>query len=62
MIDPKIVEKVDLLKQHVQEINSIMEELHNNKVEVRIQYKLEENPEKKPIISIWRCVGHDDYL
>lgn len=62
MIDPDIAFQVSLLKQKVSEINEIMEYLHSKKVEVRITYKFEENPEKKPIISIWRCVGHDDYL
>lgn len=62
MIDPDITFQVNMLKQHVAEINEIMEYLHSKKVEVRIQYKFEENPEKKPMIAIWRCVGHDDYL
>lgn len=62
MKDPAIIELVESLKQKVSEINDIMAALHEQRVEVRLQYKLEENPEKKPTLSIWRCTGHDDYL
>lgn len=62
MKDSISIDLVNQLKQKINEINNIMASLHENKIEVRLQYKFEENPEKKPVLSIWRCVGHDDYL
>lgn len=62
MKDPLVESKVVELKEKVDEINKIMLSLHANKIEVRLQYKFEENQEKIPTLSIWRCTGHDDYL
>ena len=62
MKDPTTIDLVDQLKEKIKEVNTIMSSLNENNVEVRLQYKFEDSEDKKPTLSIWRCVGHDDYL
>ena len=56
-----IANKVEELIKHVEDINQIMSELHDNNVEVRISYK--ESAKGEPAqISLWRVIEHVDYL
>lgn len=61
MKDQNIKEKVDKLTFLVKEVNSLMSELQELNVEVRITY-IDPKDTIKQGISIWRCVEHIDYL
>ena len=63
MRDPVIESKVVELKETVDRVNSIMKDLQDLKVDVRISYV--EKMSSKDInqgISIWRIEEHNNYL
>lgn len=63
MKDPAIAEKVARLRQLELEFNTLMAELEELSVEVRVNYV--ENKSKENItqgIHIWRIVEHNNYL
>jgi len=61
MIDPSITEKVQTIKENINEINLLMAELYKQNVELRIAYK---DPSKgePPRIELWKAIEHVDYL
>lgn len=61
MIDSKISSRIDIIKKNVEEINTLMAELHSLAVEVRIQYK-DASGVSPPQIDLWRATEHVDYL
>lgn len=61
MIDSYITKKVEELSKHVENINQIMSELHDDNVEIRISYK-DATTDKPPQIDLWRVIEHVDYL
>jgi hypothetical protein len=61
MKDDFIQSKVDKLKYFVNEINELMSELQDMKVEVRISY-IDPKQDIKQGITMWRCIEHNDYL
>jgi hypothetical protein len=61
MIDSYITKKVEELSKHVEGINEIIAELHDNNVEIRIAYK-EAADGKPPHIDLWRVIEHVNYL
>lgn len=61
MNDPEIQSKILTIKDSVNLINSLMAELHEKNVEVRIQY-VEAAKGVPPGISLWRATEHVDYL
>jgi multidrug efflux pump subunit AcrB len=61
MINSYITDTVEQLVKHVEGINQIMSDLHDNNVEIRIAYK-ESTGGKSPQIDLWRVIEHVDYL
>lgn len=63
MKDPVIESKTNDLKTLVEQVNTIMRELQDMNVDVRISYV--EKSQSKDIsqgITIWRVEEHNDYL
>jgi len=61
--DPVIEDLVNQLKDHVAEVNRLMEVLEDNNVEVRITYiESSKTKKQKQGISAWRITQHNDYL
>ncbi len=63
MKDPMIESQVAALKEAVDQVNVIMDNLQQLNVDVRISY-VEKSPTKEISqgISIWRISEHNDYL
>jgi hypothetical protein len=63
MKDPMIESQVAALKEAVDQVNVIMDNLQQLNVDVRISY-VEKNltKEVRQGISIWRIEEHNDYL
>lgn len=61
MNDPEIRDKIQTVKDSVDLINSLMAELHEKNVEIRIQY-VEASKGAAPSVSLWRAIEHVDYL
>jgi hypothetical protein len=63
MKDPMIESQVSALKEAVDQVNVIMDNLQQLNVDVRISY-VEKNPTKEVSqgITIWRIEEHNDYL
>ncbi len=63
MKDPVIESQVTALKEAVDQVNVIMDNLQQLNVDVRISY-VEKSPTKEVSqgISIWRISEHNDYL
>jgi hypothetical protein len=63
MKDPMIESQVAALKEAVDQVNVIMDNLQQLNVDVRISY-VEKNPTKEISqgITIWRIEEHNDYL
>jgi len=61
MTTPDIGQQISNVKELLETINSLMAELHNNNVEMRIAYK-EPNNGEPPRLDLWRAVAHVDYL
>jgi hypothetical protein len=61
MTDAVVADKIEEIAEHIIAINSIMQELHDQHVEIRIAYK---EPEKgnPPRLDLWRATAHIDYL
>lgn len=64
MKDDDIRVKVARLTNLIKDVNSVMRELHNLKVEVRIAYKDATSgaPDGIPYLELWRAIEHNDYL
>ena len=61
MIDNDIADKINTIKDSVDLINTLIAELHENKVEVRIKYE-ESAVDNPPRLNFWRATEHVDYL
>jgi hypothetical protein len=63
MTDNEIKRKSERLKKLVAEVNTIMAELDDADVEVRIGYvDSAKSKEIKQGINLWRLIRHTDYL
>jgi hypothetical protein len=63
MTDNEIKRKIELLKKLVTEVNTIMAELEDADIEVRISYvDSKKSDETKQGIKLWRLTRHTDYL
>ncbi len=64
MKDDNIKVKVARLTNLIKDVNSVMKELHQLRVEVRISYKDSSSgaPEGIPCLELWRATEHNDYL
>ena len=56
-----IGQQIENIKEALETINSLMTELHNNDVEIRIAYK-EPNNGEPPKLDLWKAIAHVDYL
>lgn len=56
-----IGQKIEKIKEALDAINAEMAELHQDSVEIRINYKEPSNGEP-PRLDLWRAVAHVDYL
>jgi hypothetical protein len=56
-----IGQKIENVKESLEKINSLMAELQNDNVEIRINFKEPSNGEP-PRLDLWRAVAHVDYL
>ena len=61
MITNNIEQQVENIKESLETINSLMAELHNNDVEIRINYK-EPSKGEPPKLDLWKAIAHVDYL
>ena len=61
MTTNNIGQQIENIKASLETINSLMAELHNNDVEIRINYKEPSNGEP-PKLDLWRAIAHVDYL
>jgi hypothetical protein len=61
MTDPDIADKITKIKDSVELINSLMAELHEKNVEIRIKYT-DSTLDIPPGIALWRATEHVDYL
>lgn len=61
MTDPDIQDKIQTIKDSVNLINTLMTELYEKNVEIRIMY-VEASKGAAPGISLWRATEHVDYL
>ena len=63
MTDKEIKRKSERLKKLVAEVNTIMAELDDANVEVKISYvDSKKSDETKQGIKLWRLTRHTDYL
>ena len=65
MIDREIQTKIQTIKENVDSINTLMAELHEQNVEIRIAYRDSSGSgetERAPHIELWRATEHRDYL
>lgn len=56
-----IGQKIESIKESLAAINELMDDLHTNSVEIRINYKEPSNGEP-PRLELWRAIAHVDYL
>ena len=61
MTTTNIGQQIENIKEALETINSLMAELHNNNVEIRIAYK-EPNNGEPPKLDLWKAIAHVDYL
>ena len=63
MTDNEIKRKIERLKKLVTEVNTIMAELEDADIEVRISYiDSKKSSDIKQGINLWRLIRHTDYL
>lgn len=61
MIDKELQQKIFKLQEYIQEMNALLADLKNNKVEVKISYT-DNGVDKEPRLTLWRATAHVDYL
>jgi len=60
MKNDKITEKIDALKTNIDKINSLIEDLKNQEMEVRLVVREDQGSCSK--IELFKAVAHVDYL
>jgi hypothetical protein len=61
MTDPEVADKITKIKDSVELINSLMAELHEKNVEIKIKYT-DSTLDIPPGIVLYRAIEHVDYL
>lgn len=61
MTTDTIGQKIEKVKEALDVINATMAEMHQDNVEIRINYREPSNGEP-PKLELWRAVAHVDYL